>query len=357
MEASNVVAQAEQAAEQVVKKPSTGLLIGVAVFFIILVVGGLIFGLILMQRQKKNGGSTAAGEKDKQKDKTPDNDAITIRDSRRLLEKVEDIRDGIIITDGGARFVAAITCRGVGLYNESTEEQLSIMRGYQQFLNIANAPMTYRLYSRAVDIDSSKERYMKKFRDISNECGEIEKEIQIAKSKKASEEEVNFLQRELVRCQNCVNHLLEQMQLMEYYSDKDVVMDLTQDYIFDWEYKPSAIDAKLTSSEIFAKAKSELYAIADQKITALSAAGVKARICTNDEILDAIRRVSKPLTSEEYKQRVVSSSSFYEDIVSSDSIDSMEEAVINEETFRLQERFMAEDGSLLSSGGYDDNED
>lgn len=328
MNTTEMVVQTEQVVEQVAKKSSMTPVIVVAVFFAVIIIGGLIFGLILMQRQKENGGTGAGEDKDgkgesKEENKSGGGEKVVILDTKRLVQNVEAVEEGIIVTDGGKRFVAAITCRGMDFYNESSMEQLSIMNGYQEFLNIATKPMTYRLYSKAVDIDVSKERYTEKYRETMAERDLMVKEQQMCVAKGLPEDVLGYIQGEINRCEHRMKHLEAQMHYMDFYSSTDVVMDLTQDYIFDWTYEAGIADAKLTPSEIFKKAKAELYAIAGQKITALSAAGVKARMCTNDEVLDAFRRNSKPITAEEYKQRVVRNSSFNEDIVSSDSIDNV----------------------------------
>lgn len=362
MNAGEVVAQAEQVAEQVSKKPSMAPVIVVAIIFAIIIIGGLVFGLVLMQKQKEQGGTDGnkndnSGNGEKESGGTGN---VVLLDTKRLVSKVEDIEDGIITTDDGKRFIAAITCRGMDFYNESSTEQLSIMRGYQEFWNIANSPMTYRLYSKAVDLDTSKERYMNKYRETRVDLDSIEREIQTAIARRASEAEVLYLRNEYARCENRMKHLEAQMQYMDFYSSTDIVMDLTQDYIFDWTYEPGLVDAKLTKAEIFKKAKAELMAIAGQKITALSAAGVKARRCTNDEILDAFRRNSKPITSEEYKQRAVSGSSFYEDIITSDSIDNMVAAIREEDLFVMEEAALnnqEEEKEQFIFGGHYGDED
>lgn len=350
---------AAQVAEETTKKSGAGPIIVVSVIFAILIVGGLIFGLVLMQKQKNAeaaGGISDSADMQGKEGIKKNTSNQTVYDTRGLVEMIENVEDGIIVTDGGKRFVAAITCRGLDFYNEGLAEQLSTMNGYQNFLNLIERPITYRLYSKAVDIDSSKNRYATKLEETIELFDQSSKELQLAKDRGASEDRIRELTDTVERYQRRIEHLNEQMEYMQFYSGTDVVMDVTQDYIIDWTYEPGVNDVKLTGAELFLRAKRELNTIASQKIDALAQSGVKGRMCTQDEIVDMLRRHSKPLSAEQYKQRMVSSSSFEEDIVSSTSI---EEAY----TMRVQELYESmndEDAAdnLFSGKGeeYDDEE-
>lgn len=344
----------------VVEKSGANPVIVVAIIFAVLIFGGLAFGLVLMQKQKNGalpGGSSSGTGNGEGAEKSEDNSASnqTVYDTKRLVEGIERIEDGIIVTDNGKRFVAAITCRGLDFYNEGLAEQLSSMRGYQSFLNLVEKPMTYRLYSKAVDIDSSKNRYAAKIEETIDLFEQSGKELQFAKDRGASAEEIQELSDIVGRYKRRIDHLNEQMDYMEFYSGTDVVMDVTQDYIFDWTYEPGVNDVKLSATEIFIRAKRELNAIASQKIDALAQSGVKGRMCTQDEIIDMIRRHSKPLSAELYKQRMVNSSSFEEDIVSSDSIDEAVE-MRKQEIFESLSSMRMENTFTNKGEEYDDQE-
>lgn len=309
-------------ADITVEKSGIDPFIVVCVIFGVLILGGLVFGFILMQKQKKNEQINVSPSGSKKAD-TAENFEVnqTVYDSKRIVEGVEKIEDGIIVTDGGKRFVAAITCRGIDFYNEGLAEQLSTMRGYQSFLNLVEKPMTYRLYSKAVDIDVSKNKYIRKLNETIELFDQSGKELQIAKERGADEAIIAELTNIVNRYERRIAHLNAQLEYMEFYSGTDVVMDVTQTYLFDWTYESGITDTKLSPTEIFLMAKRELNTIATQKIDALAQAGVKGRLCTQDEVVDMFRRHSKPLSAELYKQRMVSTSSFEEDIIGSDSID------------------------------------
>lgn len=309
------------------------------VIFVFIIAGGLIWGLYMMYKQKKGEVATAAAKETtsvKSKDVSERGNG-PIQDTRWLVRKVERIEDGIVVTDNGKRFVAAITCRGVDLYNAGRNEQLSVMRGYQKFYNIVEKPITYRQYCKAIDLDIPKGRYSAKYEEVMAEYERYAEALQSAREHQKPEEEIQRLAFAANRCERRLNHLEAQMRMIEFHSGSDVVMDVTQDYIFDWTYEPGVSDVKLTDTEIFLRAKSELNAIASHKIDALMATGVKGRMCTQDEMVGMFRHHSKPIGAEVYKQKMLRESSFEEDIVTSDSIAEATQALYEEDVKRLQE--------------------
>lgn len=340
--------------EVVAGKSGNGAIVTVIVIFAVIISAMLIFAFIMKKRMDAGNDETAAtGEKEE----TPA--AKKLLDTKRLVSDVEDIVDGIVITDNGRRFVTAITSRGIDFYNENMNEQLSVVRGYQGFFSITEKPMTKRIYSKAVDIDTPKERYERRLAEVAEEYEQYAKMLQIA-MEKGMEDEVTQLTPVVKQLEHRVVHLQEQLANMNFYSSTDVVMDMTQDYIFDWTYKET--DIKLKKGEIFAKAKQELSTIATQKIDALLKTGVKARMCTNDEMNDLFRRHSRPLSAELYKQRLVSSSSFNEDIITSDSESIWKEAAILEDTYMLNQEYDEEDAieylkqKIMEEEGYSDED-
>ena len=319
--------------EIVVKSGGIDPVVVVVCFFAVIIVGGFIWGLYMMYKQKSAGSETGATET-KQPQKSSRNEGREtdkLQDTRWLVRKVEDIEDGIVVTDGGRRFVAAITCRGVDLYNAGVGEQLSVMRGYQKFYNIMEKPMSYRQYCKAIDLDIPKSHYTTRYEETLREYEHYVGEFQNAKEHRASEEVLNRLAELVNRHERKIRRLEGEIKNIEFYSESDVSMEGTQNYIFDWTYSPGISEVKLSKTEIFLRARQELTAIAQQKIDALLASGVKARMCTQDEMMDMFRHHSKPIGSEIYKQKMLRESSFEEDIVTSNSIKEATEALYKED--------------------------
>lgn len=307
---------------------------GLIIYLIVVIVLGAVAGgivLVLNLKKRKSCSDDAIDRNIGGSEEVKRQKRLPLEDTKKFIGAIEDIQDGILVTDGYSRFITGITCRGVDLYNESLPEQMSTMQNYAQFWNILEGPIQYRLYSRALDIDFSKNKYRAKIEELSAQYGTLEKEYNLAKDRK-DEAKAASLKSDMDFLSGKIGHLLEQLNALEILSDVSVVQDDQQDYIFEWNYKKEAGDVELTKAEIFERAREELDRIASQKIDALSACGVRGRKFTNDEMEDSCRRISKPYTADEFKQKSVSSSSFDEDIITSGSKHAMERRI--EEEFR-----------------------
>ena len=305
------------------------------------------FAIWFMRKQKmeEEGASSNNAKSVSGKSKSGNKKKVYI-DSRSLVKEVESIEDGVITTGNGRRFVAAITCRGMDFYNASAVEQRAVMQGYRQFCNILTEPITYRLFPKAIDVDSLKEKYVKRYQEFYSEYEMTKRELESAIAHNPEDNVIPELKNKLEFLEQKMFHLTEQLDAMTYYSSTDVVLDQEQEYVFDWRYNPSETDVPLTAAEIKKKAKAELDAIAARKTNALAAAGVKARMCTNSEIIDACRRNSKPITAEQYKQKHVEASSYYEDIIESASDEYFQEAINRETEQSIQNEMLGRMSSI-----------
>jgi hypothetical protein len=135
------------------------------------------------------------------------------------------------------------------------------------------------------------------------------------------------------------NHLTSEMEAVNYYSSSAVAMEQMQDYVFEWKYREDDFDTDLTKEERFMRAKSELEVMASAKIAALSSAGVKARLCTEGELIDACRRVSQPISVERFRIKELEASSYFDDIITSESMQNMGYVVAEEEANKSKNMF------------------
>ncbi len=273
------------------------------------VVAVIIFIVIrLAYNKKKPSGAT--------QNKTHISTVSSIKDTKDLIRDVDDIIDGIIITDDYTRFISAISCRGINLYEKSSVEQLRVVEGYQTFIASIDSPITYRAYSKSVDITGTEQRYMEKYNEILNELN-LSIEYRDVAAKNKNYEDVELYNQMIESYQFKLQHLQIQLDAMRYYSNADVIRDVTQSYIFDWTYRSSDYATGHKKNERLALAKEELRRIANAKISALAASGVKAHVCTQGEVLDMFRRLSLPIASEQFSVRNIDDSSYYDDIVTS----------------------------------------
>jgi hypothetical protein len=162
------------------------------------------------------------------------------------------------------------------------------------------------------------EKYTKRLREISGQKQYIQECGDAAKKNDATDDE-EYYKGILENLSFQVQHLDIQIEALEHYSNADVIQDVTQDYIFDWTYNPARYDVRHSKEEKLNIAKDELRMIANTKIAALAASGVKAHVCNQGEILDMCRRLFQPIASEQLNIYHIKNSSYYDDIVGSDT--------------------------------------
>ena len=127
-----------------------------------------------------------------------------------------------------------------------------------------------------------------------------------------------------------IEHLNAQIQAVNFYSSSAVAVEQVQEYVFEWKYRSADFNKDLTLEERFVRAKTELEVMASGKIAALSSAGVKARLCTDSEVIDAFRRITQPISVERFRMKELENSNFFDDIMTSDSMKNMEYLVTDE---------------------------
>lgn len=259
--------------------------------------------------------------------------------------KLDDIRDDMILTENGTRFIAAIRCQGFDFYYAHVAEQYAAQAGYRGFMNTINRPITYRQYTKAVDLEHTNHNYMEAYvelRDMlfnlsedykSAKCRLQETENELReKGKKEAEIQMEMeymldhmigMQRKIEALEWRLFHVKDQMVYLGQLGEKSGIPVSLETYVVDWVYSPLDFPVELTEKEIMEKAKEELDRIVHQKINALSTAGVKAYRCTTDELTDMVRRHFQPISSDKYKMRDVRNSSYGSDITSMEGKESL----------------------------------
>lgn len=300
----------------------------VIILIIILIVIGLGFLAFFLVRKYRKTSMRVDN-------RNVDYSGLNRLDSRDFV-KVDDIRDDMIITNNGTRFVAVIDCAGIPFYDFDKQEQLKISQNYQQFINLINAPIAYRMYCASSDLEDTRNRYETVLVDVIRQIQDVmflldgpngaRKGLSMAKT----EEEIRYHSQMLSSLEQQLKvldfrriHLLDQINYIDSYSGKNVAPVLAQTYVFDWTTDKLDSADMLSKEEIFERAKTELAVIADSKIRALSSTGVKARRCTTDELIDMYRRHFQPISSEEFKSRNLQEIDFQTEVVSSESIQSL----------------------------------
>ncbi len=298
----------------------------VLIFAIFLLIFFAVFYMVYRRKQKPVDDNTSS----KKNTDIASLDIKHLGDTKEFVRDIDDIIDGIIITDGYTRFISAIACRGINFYERNASEQLSVVNGYQRFIASIDTPITYRAYSKSLDISPVMNKYGTRLAELSAQAEYLEEELKSAQ-KHEDVSEVSAIQSalEIVRFQ--ITHLEVQIEALDHYSNAEVIQDVTQDYIFDWIYSPSAYEVRHTKKERLELAKEELGQIANAKINALKESGVRAHVCSQGEILDMCRRLSQPIASEQLSMKQIETSSYYDDIMSSETSSILKSVIAEEE--------------------------
>lgn len=298
---------------------------GIIGFIYVLCAIILIATVIILVLNKMKEKDVAEGRRPErtQSKATSKPSATQLLDTREFIKDIEDIKDGILITENSTRFIAALTCFGVGdFYDQSAIEQMRVMKGYLGFINTINSPITYRLYTKELDMDYTVKKYSEKREEFIQKYKYLEASLSGIPKERLEEKE--RVQKEMDSLRFRIEHLTDQIHAVEHFSSSAVAMEQVQNYVIEWKYRAFEFDTDLTPAERFVRAKEELDVIAMSKIAALSAAGVKARICTQNEMIDICRRVSQPISVERFRMKELENSSFFDDINTSESIKNMD---------------------------------
>lgn len=294
------------------------------------------------------------------------------RDAKDYIQMIDDIKDDMIIADDMTRFIGVIECQGYDFYSAHMIEQGNTVQGYLGFINIIDKPITYRQYSKSVDLEYTIKKYLKAYDAV---CEKLDKainkldEIQLALKKEMSSDRMNIYLKEQELTKRSIDafefrkfHLEDQLGYIDVNSGSTTTPLISSCYVLEWIYNPMEFSVDLSEYEILERAKNELTAQANAKISSLSNSGVKAKRCSTIELIDMCRRHSQPISSERYRIRDVVGSSYFEDITTSDSAKKINENIrktltnnatesLKEELLKMvDESFDDKDSVLLSAG-------
>lgn len=319
--------------------------IALIILIVILILGFVIaIGVFLYLYSRKKKRKTL---------KNIDYSSFMRRDAKSYIDDIDDITDDMIIMNGMTRFVGVIECQGFDFYEAHLVEQGNTVQNYLGFVNTIDKPISYRQHSKSVDLEFTLKKYFNAHENIREKLDKAIKrqnEIQATLKNKLSPERKNLYLSELELTKRSISalsfrlfHIEDQLQYIDNNSGSTSTPLISSNYVFDWVYNPMEYSVDLTDSEIIERAKNELAAQANAKINSLSNSGVRAKRCSTIELIDMCRRHSQPISSERFRIRDVISSSYYDDIVSTNDIDRINESVRNklskEATEKLNDDF------------------
>ena len=248
--------------------------------------------------------------------------------------KFDDIRDDMIIADGGTRFIGIIKARGFDYFQSRASEQNMTEGGYGMFINSITQPITFRQYTKAVDLDGVRENYKNAYDrteqmlfNLNEDFNRLTSQYYDLKSEDKLTDEIEW--ELLSQCENLASkievydyrrlHLADNLNYIDQVS-KVTSPEKVQTYVYDWTYDPLMGVSDLTDAEIHKKAITELKRKGDAYIHALGNAGVRASRVRNDELVQMMRRHFHPLTANVFTAKDFEASNYYEEITSSSGL-------------------------------------
>lgn len=318
---------------------------------LVLICIGLVVGYLLMKRKRRNSFSADAGI---------DYDRFERKNSLDYV-KLDDIFDDMIIAEDYTRFIAVIRCQGFDFYYAHVASQYSTQTGYRGFMNTVSEPITYRQYTKAVDMEKTQNNYIRAYKELQDKLYNLSEDYKAAKKRlRESEEkkgilpgeqdeETAFMLDNLLKMQKRIEalewrllHVKDQLVFIEQISQSGGLPNREETYVMDWIYNPLDFPVELTREQIIEKAKLELKRIVREKINALSTSGVKAYRCTTDELIDMNRRHFQPYSADRYKIRDINKNAYYDDIISMEGKDELKKMFDEELTMEIVESLQKE---------------
>lgn len=256
------------------------------------------------------------------------------------LLPIEDICDDMIIEKGGKRFSACIACTGSGFYNSNREEQVHTQNNYIEFLAALKEPICYRVHSENENTDYTLEKFYKARNELESalfNATEDFKEFNAFLKKEGvmdneSEQELVRLRKKMAALNWRIAHVDDEIKYINMMSSDTakVGKDL---YVLSWECSAGPAKNLMSETERYQKAKTELDKMCRVKIRQLSYAGVGAKRCSTEELIDICRKQTRPVTGNQFSIEQIKNS-VDAGIVTTESVDRMNAAfdddIINE---------------------------
>lgn len=256
---------------------------------------------------------------------------VELDDSSTLipLDRIVDTENGgIIIKEEDKKFIALLSTVGSEWASASENEKKSRIVSEISRMNTIDRPIQVWQYSRPVKLDEHIERFEKRRKEIVEQAL-IEKENFDYMKKEAElvpDEEFDIYYDELEKKRKLVHSLdwhrknvEQQIEYMKRISGGNSEPDICIVYVVEWDYNSNNFTEELTEDDIWTQAKKELLNKSRGLINSLLTSGVYAKRMTRDEIIEAFRVQTNPLTYNMYDIRTILASDAYEPIADSDS--------------------------------------
>lgn len=249
----------------------------------------------------------------------------------------DDIKDGMIIENGGRRFSAVILTASGDFYNTSAGEMIRKQNGYISFIRTIREDISYRQSPENVNLEYTKQKYDAAYRNVEQllyNATEDFKELKLRydafmerdkKAPKEIEDAIYKLSRQIKAYNWRLCHIEDQKNLCSIMSGPDSDNErFLKAYCVSWESVRGVLGDGIPEPMVYKKGKEELDGKCEQLIRALKAAGLSARRAGTEELIDLCRKHSRPLTGNLLSASdVMKNTDWDTDVIRTDSFNDM----------------------------------
>lgn len=247
------------------------------------------------------------------------------RDAKDFV-KIDDIDYDMIYTEDNKRFIAALEVSGYNYWYAPPEEQAQTRRNYRALFRGMNPDEQLEImyFPKKVDMGMVIDKYSKKeelyasqiydksveFEELREKMNALYKEDSEAPECQQMLDDLKQLQKELKSLSFKKDELAMQRYFLDASSGDKAEPEIVSYYVFDWEYKNIGNFTKLSDEEIVERAKEELAKKCTSLARTLGDCGVFARRLGVNELIDLLRRQTKPVTASRYRIAEIRNSAY-----------------------------------------------
>ena len=229
------------------------------------------------------------------------------------LVPIDEIGPGVIVTNGGKKFVVVLKCGGSDFYTKPIGEKVRVKNNYAAFISEFTSRVTYRIYGEDINMDGTVreyERILTELQDMLFETNEdykaLRKEFETVRSDFDSIEtrerskQLLLLQKKIKAYSWRIRHVESQLAYIAKVSGPDAArQNLIQTYVVSWSAPPD-LAAILTKEELYQEAAKHLKEDIKKLLHNLAECDVKAVPCSKAELFNMLHTHYHPISGNRF---------------------------------------------------------
>ena len=191
------------------------------------------------------------------------------------LVPIDEIGPGVIVTNGGKKFVVVLKCGGSDFYTKPIGEKVRVKNNYAAFISEFTSRVTYRIYGEDINMDGTETRERSK--------------------------QLLLLQKKIKAYSWRIRHVESQLAYIAKVSGPDAArQNLIQTYVLSWSAPPD-LATVLTKEELYQEATKHLKEDIKKLLHNLVECDVKAVPCSKAELFNMLHTHYHPITGNRFR--------------------------------------------------------